>query len=119
MKKFNWIAVWLLPSITFGIYGIYAFHVMVKNLNAMATANGKKTVMGYIPAWLLGCVTGGIYFIYWAYKTFKLAAELGEAKNVEVKPTNNPIVLLLIMLVPIYNMYVLCDIHNKLVDAAA
>ena len=118
MKKFNWIALWLLPGVTFGIYALYAWHVITKNLNAMATAKGKKTIMGFIPAMLLGLVTFNIYPIYWLFKFFNLKAELAKENNVELKPVDNPILLLLILCVPIYGIYVLCDNYNKLVDAA-
>ena len=118
MKKFNWIALWLLPNVTFGIYGLYANHVMTKNLNAMAETCGKKKIMGYIPAWLLGFVTFGIFPIYWFYTFFNLQVELAKEKNVELKPVDNPWLLLLISCVPIYSFYVICDNHNKLVDAA-
>lgn len=119
MKKFNWITTLILNVVTCGIYSLYMWYTMAKNSNKMAEQLGKDTIMGFIGAYLLGMITGGIYTIYWTYKFFKLNVEIAEAKGVEVKPVNNPILLLLIFCVPVYSYYVLCELYNNNVDAVA
>ena len=119
MKKFNWITALILNVVTCGIYSLYMWYTLAKNSNKMAEQLGKQTIMGFIGAYLLGMVTFGIYPIYWMYKYFKLSVEIAEAKGVEVKPVNNPILLLLICCVPVYSYYVLCELNNNNVDAVA
>ena len=119
MKKFNCITALLLNVVTCGIYSLYMWYVMAKNTNAIAAKEGKKTIMGFIPAFLLGFVTFNLYPIYWYYKFFKLHVELAKEKNVAVKPVDNAILLTVLCFVPIYSFYMICDVYNNTVDAAA
>ena len=63
-KRVSGVKFWLLGCCTFGIYPIYIWHKMAKNLNIMAIKAGEKTIRGYIGAMLLGCITFGIAYIY-------------------------------------------------------
>jgi hypothetical protein len=47
----------------------------------------------------------------------KQQAAVAEAKGVALAPTSSPIVLTILVFVPIYSFYVICDNCNKLVDA--
>lgn len=117
MKKFNWITALLLNIVTFGIYSIYMWYKLGKQQNEMAEQIGEKKIMGFIGAFLLGCVTCGIFLIVWYFLYMKQAQALAEAKGVALAPTSNPIVLTILIFVPIYSFYVICDNGNKLVDA--
>ena len=66
--RINWITWWLLNIVTCGIYGIYIWYKMTKDLNDMAEKVDEKPVMGYILQLLLGCVTCGIYSIVWMFQ---------------------------------------------------
>ncbi len=119
MKKFNWIVAFILNYVTCGIYSLYMWIVMTKNSNKMAEKAGVKKIMGFIPALLLSCITLGIYAIIWMYKFEKLQVEIAKANGTSTQPTDSPIVLLILMIVPIYSFYVFCDNYNRNVDAAA
>ena len=119
MKKFNWIAVLILNIITCGIYSLYLWFVMAKNSNLMAEKSGSKKIMGFIPAVLLGCVTFGIFTIIWMYQFCRLQVEISKANGTNTQPTDTPILLLILMIVPVYSYYVLCDNYNRNVDVAA
>ena len=117
MKKFNWITALLLNVVTLGIYSIYMWYKMGKQQNEMAEQVGEKQIMGFIGAFLLSCVTCGIFAIVWYFLFMKQQAAVAEAKGVALAPTANPIVLTILVFIPIYSFYVICDNCNKLVDA--
>jgi nicotinamide riboside transporter PnuC len=117
MKKFNWIKSLLFNIITCSIYSLYMWYKMAKQQNEMAEQVGAKKIMGFIPAFLLGCVTCGIFNIVWFFLFMKQQAAVAEAKGVALAPTSSPIVLTILVFVPIYSFYVICDNCNKLVDA--
>lgn len=117
MKKFNWLVVWLVGAITLSIYTLYAWYKMAKQQNEMAAQVGEKQIMGFVGAFLLGCITCGIVPLVWMFNFMKQQVALADAKGVQLAPTANPIVLWILLFVPIYSFYVLCDNHNKLVDA--
>ncbi len=117
MKRFEFIVTFLISYFLCGIYGLYAWYHMAKNDNEIARQNGKAVIMDFIPAYLLGCVTCGIYFIYWYYKYFEQQVELQKLYGVKSDPTDNPVLLMLLMFVPVYSYYVLCDNYNRLADA--
>ncbi len=117
MKRFNWITTLLLNVVTLGIYGLYMWYKMAKQQNEMAEQVGEKTIMSFIAAFLLGFVTCGIFVIVWYFLFMKQQAALADAKGAALAPTANPIVLTILVFIPIYSFYVLCDNHNKLVDA--
>ncbi len=117
MKRFNWITTLLLNFVTFGIYSIYAWYTMGKQHNELAEQIGEKKVMNYIGVFFLSFVTCGIFPIIWMYQYYKLEKALADAKGVQLTPTDSPIVLLLLMFVPFYGFYVLCENNNKICDA--
>ena len=117
MKKFNWIKALLLNIVTLGIYSIYMWYKMGKQQNEMAEQLGEKQIMGFVAAFLLGMITCGIFTIVWFFLFMKQQAALAEAKGVALAPTASPIVLTILIFVPIYSFYVICDNNNKLVDA--
>ncbi len=118
MKKFNWVKCLLLPFVTCGIYNLYMWVKMTKNSNTIAEACGEKKIMGFIPALLLGCITCGIFLIVWFIKFQAQQIAIAKANGTATKPAQNAFVLFLLTLVPIYSYIVLCDNHNRNVDAA-
>ena len=116
MKKFNWLAVWLIGAITGSIYYLYALHVMTKNQNEIAKRYNVKTIMGFIPAFLLGCVTCGIYVIIWFYQFAVQQSSILKAMGASSDPATPLGLFLTYYFIPIYSYYVLCENHNKAVD---
>lgn len=113
-KEFNWITVLILSMVTCGIYSLYVFYKVAEDYNAEAEALGCKKVMGFIPAYLIGMVTCGIYLIFWFYQFATLQNELAQKKNVTITPTDNAIVYMILLFVPIYSYYVLCENYNRI-----
>lgn len=118
MKQFNWIKALLLNVVTCGIYSIYMWYKMNDNNNKLAEKEGLKTNMNFIVAMLLSVVTCGIFLYVWYYKFFKTQVALAKAHGVKVAPTENAIVLLILVFVPIYSFYMMCDNYNRTVAAA-
>lgn len=117
MKRFNWVTTLLLNIVTLGIYSIYMFYVMGKQHSDLAEQIGEKKVMNYIGVFFLTFVTCGIFPLVWNYQYTKLQIALAEAKGVQLTPTHTPIVQWLVMFVPIYSFYVVCENNNKICDA--
>lgn len=115
-KRINWLAMWLLGAVTFGIFEIVMWFRITKQQNEMAERLGEKRVMNYIAVFLLGCVTCGIVPLIWCLLFFKQQKNLAEAKGIDLFPTTNAFVLWILMLVPVFRYYVLCTNHNKLCD---
>ena len=56
----------LLSLITFGIYGLYFFYKLAKDVNVICNGDGRKT-KGLIAFILLSIITCGIYSFIWYY----------------------------------------------------
>lgn len=119
MKKFNWILAFVLNFVTCGIYTLYLWIVMTKNSNKMAEAKGIKKIVGFIPVIFLTIITFGIFSIIWLYLFQKQQVAIAKAYGVQTAPTESPFLLFILMIVPIYSFYVLCDNYNRNVDAAS
>lgn len=121
MKKYNWITVLLLNIVTCGIYSLIMWYTMDANSKQMADKSGvteEKNGWSFIVFFfLLSCVTCGITPLVWMYKHFKQQAAIAQKVGVALAPTDNPIVMVIIMCIPIYSFYVLCNNYNNLVDA--
>jgi len=114
MKKLNWIFECLISMVTCGLYGIfYAYKV---DLN-MRTLNPypSKQVLNFWLALLLGIITGGIVWIVYYYQLFTALEE--EAVKLGIKKFYNPIISVLITLIPFYSFYYLCDYENTVAEA--
>ncbi len=114
-KKFEFVPTFLLSIVTCGLYALYMLYSMAKDANTEAERYGCKKIMDFLPAFLLGMVTCGIFTFIWMYQYFNQITEIAKAKGVNVAPSDSPIVLLLVYFVPIYNYYVLCDNHNRVI----
>ena len=57
----------LLSIVTCGIYGLYFFYRLAKDVNTMCTGDGESTP-GLAAFILLSIVTCGFYAFYWYYK---------------------------------------------------
>jgi len=53
--------------ITLGIYNLYFYYAMARDLNIICDGDGNKTA-GLIKMLLLSFITLGIYYFYWCYK---------------------------------------------------
>ena len=115
-KRVSGVKFWLLGCITFGIYPLYIWHKMAKNLNKMAEKAGEKKIRGYIGAMLLGCITFCIYPIVWIFKFFGLASRLNQKANAGVSPAG-AFVMFIMSCIPIYSFFWMANMNNKLVDA--
>lgn len=114
-RQFNWVTTWLLSIVTCNIYFYYVIGYMSASSNAEAQKYGVKQTMNVVLAIVLSFVTCGITLIVWLYQFMEQQAELARIKGVQIAPTDNPILLVLIQFVPVYNFYVLCDNYNKIV----
>ena len=117
MKRFNWITSLLLSVVTLGIYQLFFWYKLTKQQNEMAEKIGEKKIMNFIGVFFLSFVTCGIFPLVWYFLFMKQQVALATAKGVALAPTASPFVLWLIIFVPIYSFYAICDNHNKLVDA--
>jgi hypothetical protein len=118
MKKVKWLALLILPWITFGIYHLVAYARMSKNSNNIAESCGEKKIIGYIPAFFLGFVTCGALWIVWQVKYQKQQIAIANANGISPKPVKNAFVLFLIRFVPVFGQIVICNNYNRNVDAA-
>lgn len=116
-KTYNWLTVLLLNIVTCGIYSIYVFHCMSTANNEEAARYGIKPRMTYLIAFLLGLVTCGIVPLVWFFLFNMQQVELAQAKGVKVAPVDNGIVLGLLMFIPFYSFYVICDNYNRTIVA--
>lgn len=116
-KHFKWIPTLILGFFTCNIYTLYAWFRMSREQNDMAEKLGEKRIMCFLGAFLLGFVTFGIFTVFWMYKYSKQQAIVAADKNVDLTPTQNPILLWLLTAVPIYSFYVVCTNHNRLAAA--
>lgn len=115
--RINWITWWLLNIVTCGIYGIYIWYKMTKDLNDMASKVDEKPVMGFILQLLLGCVTCGIYSIVWMFQFFGLMGKLSDKYGAGITPEGS-FLKVIFSIIPIYSFYWMADAYNKLADKA-
>ena len=116
-QQFNWVLFWLLGCVTCGIYPIYVFYKMTENNNEIAARHGEKAIMNYLLAFLLTIVTCGLFNLYWLYTFMAQQVKIAEKSGVQVAPTNNAFLLVLLSFVPIYSFYLICDNYNRTVQA--
>ncbi len=116
MKKLNWVIVFLLNIVTCGIYSLYLWFVTSDAHNTLAAKYGKAQIKSFIVALLLGIVTCGIYLIIWEYKYLKQMVEITQAKGLSPYISDNPILLLILLCVPILSVYIWIENHNLTVD---
>ena len=119
MKKFDFIPTLILSIVTCGIYALYVWYTMSENSNKIAEKCNVKKTSNFIWAVVIGMFTFGIFTLYWIYTYYVQQVAIAKANGVTVQPVTEPILLLILTCVPIFNYYILCDIHNKNVDAAA
>jgi len=117
MKQFNWVTVLLLSIVTCGLYSLYVWHTMSTNNNAEAERLGLEKKMSFIVAFLLGMVTCGIVPLVWYFMFMGQQVQLAQKKGVKTAPTESSVVLALLMFVPVYGYYVLCDNYNRTIAA--
>ena len=107
VQRKDWLKILLLSIVTCGIYGIVFFYQYGEDTNKVCAGDGKNT-MNYLLALLLSAVTCGIFGLVWLYQVF---ARLEPC----TKKAQSPIVSVLILCVPVYSFYYMCDVMN---DAA-
>lgn len=119
MKKFDFIPTILLSIVTCGIYGIYVWYKMGEDNNQIARVCGIPEIKNYIIAILLGAVTCGIYSFYWMYKFMEQQVRILKAYGKPAAATDSPFLLLIIMFIPIFSWYILCENSSRGIDAAS
>ena len=116
-KRISGVKWLILPCVTFGIYALVVWVRMTRNYNRIAAANGKKTIMCFIPQLLLGCITFGIVPIVWMFKFYGLMCGLNRDLSAGVSPSNG-FVMFLMSCIPFYSYFWLAKAHNQIVSAA-
>ena len=114
MKRLNWIVECILSIITCGIYAIFFWYRADTSMRTLNTSISKP-VLNYWLAFLIGLVTGGIVMWVYYYQFFTAMEE--EANRLGINKFYSPIVSLLIMFVPFYSFYYLCDYLNTVAEA--
>ena len=115
-KRHEFVMTFLLSYVTSGIYGIYVWYDMANNINEVDTTSGETPLMNaWLALLLINTVTCGIFGIFWYIKFFKKLVAIAQTRGIQVAPTDNPVLLWLIMLVPVYGYYVLCEAYNTVV----
>ena len=115
-KRFNWLTLWLIGTVTAGIYHVIAMRRLTKQQNEMADRLGDDKVMGYIGVILLGFITCWIVPLVWTFRFCKQQAYLAQAKGVETIGGGKPFLMWLFMLIPVLRSWVVCTNHNRLCD---
>ncbi len=82
----------LLSIITFGIYGLYFYYAVAKDINEICEGDGEHTG-GLIARILLTFLTCGLYSFYWDYKFQDRLAENGMRYGVMVHETGSTVLL--------------------------
>ena len=86
MSKMNWIVECLISMVTCGLYGIFYWYKVDKNMRAI-NPYPTKQVLNYWLALLIGLVTGGIVMWVYYYQVFTAleeeATKLVEALNLK------------------------------------
>ncbi len=116
IKKQKFLKFLILSTITLGIYGIYYFYHLTKDINKLCEGDGKKSP-NYIIVFILSIVTLGIYNYYWWYKQASRLYNKGEEEGIEI-PDDSLAILLLRIFLPtlggIASTYMLFDNTNRL-----
>ncbi len=116
-KQFNWVTAFLLNIVTCGLYSFYMFGYMSTANNNEAVRLGLDKKMSFLVALLLGFVTCGITLIVWYFIFMAQQVQLAQKKGIKTAPTESSVVLALLMFVPVYSFYVLCDNYNRTIAA--
>ncbi len=118
MKQFGWVKTLILSVVTCGIYSWYFWIKSTSDKNKVAEKYEVPTIKSFIVAFLLGCVTLGIYQIVWMFKYFKQTILIAEKKNVDL-PIKNAFLAFILSFVPVYSWYLVCTMHNRIVEGEA
>ncbi len=116
-REFSFITVLIFSFMTCGIYGIYFMYCIAEDRNKMSDETGDVKGMSYLLAYIISVFTCGIFMYVWYYKYWNQTVLLAQHKGIKVTPSESPVVLVLLSLIPIYNCYMLCDSSNMLADA--
>lgn len=114
-KEQNWIVAYLLTLVTCGIYMFYMIGYVGTATNNEGARYGFKQTINPVLAIVLGFVTCGIVPIVWYYQYFDLQVKIAKARGIQVAPSDSPVVLTILMFIPFYSYYVLCDNFNKVI----
>ncbi len=132
MKRFNFVSVILLSLITCGLYYLHFLSVISINNNHIAHNMQRKTIMHVVAMVLLSVAAAvGLFFIdfmlavgaiiiiplIWHFLYFKQQCDILEVQKKNGFPSNNAVVMMLLFLVPIVNIYMVCENYNLGVNA--
>lgn len=115
----------LLNIITCGIYSLFFFHGLAKDMNTVAAGDGKNTA-GLIKYLLFSLITCGIYSFVWHYNLGNRMVDTGAKYGINIHETGTTILLWMIlgsllfgigpfiaMHFTMRNMNDLCTAYNK------
>lgn len=114
MKQYVWWQVLLLSMVTCGIYQLFVWADLSKNVNA-ADSSETDLMNSWLALLVLTPVTCSIFGIIWMFKYNKKLVAVAQSKGVSPAPSESPVVLLLLTFVPVYSFYVLCDNYNRII----
>lgn len=82
----------LLTLVTCGIYGLYFFYKLSKDVNVICAGDGKKTA-GMLKLYLLSLITCGIYMYVWYYGLGNRLAENAPRYNLNFQENGTTVLL--------------------------
>ncbi len=86
----------LFSIITLGIYSLYFYYAMARDLNTICEGDGNRTA-GLIQLLLLSLVTCGIYYFYWYYKFANRVRDNGRRYGVVINEGGGTVLLWLLL----------------------
>ena len=92
IKERGLVSLILLSMVTFGIYGLYWYYKLAKDVNTICEGDGKKTA-GLLKLILLGIITFGIYTIIWIYMLGDRLQDNAQKYNLTFKESGGTILL--------------------------
>ena len=111
-EKKDFIKVVLLSIVTCGIYEIIFLYEYDRDLRPLLTSVTKKPPE-FLLFFVLSLLTCGLFMYYWYYCVFEAQAAEAAARGVALD-VEEPLVMTLCMIIPIFKIYLLCENFNKL-----
>lgn len=93
IKKRSLMSYILFNILTLGIYGIFVFDQISREIENICEGDGKKQ-MRYVFVWLLSGITLGIYPLIWEYRQMERLADNAYRYGIKVRFNENHYILL-------------------------
>lgn len=92
----NFLTIFLLSFVTFGIYWLYYIYKIARDVNILCSGDGEETP-GFAAYFFLSLVTCGIYTYYWYYKLGDRMHRNAPRYNLAFNETGSTILLFLLI----------------------